>query len=75
LIGEEIRIMNSGEQIEEDHINDIFTLFFTRKRDGRGIGLYLAKKNLNSVGYNIYATNKKSYNKLEGACFVIKKEN
>jgi len=74
LIGEEIRIMNSGEQIEDDHLNDIFTLFFTRKRDGRGIGLYLAKKNLNAVGYSIYATNDKSYNTLKGACFVIKKE-
>lgn len=75
LIENEIRIMNSGEKIDDDHLNDIFTLFFTRKRDGRGIGLYLAKKNLNSIGYNIYATNDKSYNKLKGACFVIQKEN
>lgn len=75
LINGEIRIMNSGEKIEDDQLNDIFSLFFTRKRDGRGIGLYLAKKNLNSVGYNIYATNDNSYNKLKGACFVIKKEN
>lgn len=75
LINDEIRIMNSGEKIDDDHLNDIFSLFFTRKRDGRGIGLYLARKNLNSVGYDIYATNDKSYNKLNGACFVIKKEN
>lgn len=74
LIDDEIRIMNSGEKIDDGQLEDIFTLFFTRKRDGRGIGLYLAKKNLNSVGYNIYATNDKSYNKLKGACFVIKKE-
>jgi hypothetical protein len=71
-IDKEIRIMNSGERIDDAHLSDIFTLFFTRKRDGRGIGLYLAKKNLNSIGYDIYATNDKEKNKLNGACFVIR---
>ncbi len=74
LINDEIRIMNSGERIDDSQLDDIFTLFYTRKRDGRGIGLYLAKKNLNSVGYDIYSTNDKDYNKLGGACFVIKKD-
>ncbi|WP_262149273.1 ATP-binding protein [Chryseobacterium foetidum] len=73
LIDDEIRIMNSGERIDDSQIKDIFNLFYTRKRDGRGIGLYLAKKNLNAVGYDIYATNKTDYNKLKGACFVIHK--
>jgi len=73
LIDEEIRIMNSGVRIDESQIDDIFTLFYTRKRDGRGIGLYLAKKHMNSIGYNLYATNDKKYNKLNGACFVISK--
>lgn len=70
----EIRIMNSGERIDDSYLEDIFTLFFTRKRDGRGIGLYLAKKNLQSIGYDIFATNQEDINKLKGACFVIKKE-
>ncbi|EPR72834.1 hypothetical protein ADIWIN_2157 [Winogradskyella psychrotolerans RS-3] len=65
--------MNSGERIDDSQLDDIFTLFYTRKRDGRGIGLYLAKKNLNAIGYDIYATNEKEYNKLAGACFVISK--
>jgi signal transduction histidine kinase len=73
FIDEEIRIMNSGERIDDNQLNDIFNLFFTRKRDGRGIGLYLAKKNLNTIGYDIFATNEKGYNKLNGACFVISK--
>jgi signal transduction histidine kinase len=68
-----ILVMNSGEKIEDSYLEDIFTLFFTRKKDGRGIGLYLAKKNLNAIGYDIYATNRKDYNKLNGACFVITK--
>ncbi|WP_228237708.1 ATP-binding protein [Allomuricauda sp. M10] len=74
LVDEEIRIMNSGERIDDSHLDDIFTLFFTRKRDGRGIGLYLAKKNLQSIGYDIFATNQDDINKLKGACFILKKE-
>lgn len=75
LVDDEIRIMNSGERIDDSQLEDIFTLFYTRKRDGRGIGLYLAKKNLNAIGYDIYATNDDDYNKLNGACFVISKIN
>jgi signal transduction histidine kinase len=72
--GDEILIMNSGERIEDSYLDDIFTLFFTKKKNGRGIGLYLAKKNLNSIGYEIFATNKIEQNRLKGACFVIKKK-
>lgn len=68
---EEILILNNGEPIDDKIINDIFVLFFTRRSGGRGIGLYLAKRSLNSIGLDIYATNDKSYNKLGGACFVI----
>ena len=70
---DEILIMNNGEQIADRHLLDIFTLFFTRRKDGRGIGLYLAKRSLNSMDLDIYATNNPAYNKLGGACFVIKK--
>jgi hypothetical protein len=72
-VEEEIRIMNSGEPIDDPYLEDVFTLFFTRKREGRGIGLYLAQRNLKSIGYEISATNDKSVNKLKGACFIIKK--
>lgn len=70
-----ILIMNSGERIDETLLEDIFTLFFTRKKDGRGIGLYLAKKNLNVIGYDIFASNDEKYNKFKGACFIIEKLN
>lgn len=69
---EEILVMNNGEKIADKLLEDIFTLFFTRKSNGRGIGLYLARKNLNSIGLDIIASNDKEYNKLNGACFVIK---
>lgn len=70
--GDEVLILNNGEKIEDRYLEDIFILFFTRKKDGRGIGLYLAKTNLSSIGYDIRATNDKDYNLLKGACFVIK---
>jgi len=75
LIDDKILIMNSGARIDETQLDDIFTLFYTRKKDGRGIGLYLAKKHLNSIGYELIATNESKYNKLNGACFVISKTN
>ena len=69
---EEILVMNNGEKIADNLLEDIFTLFFTRKSNGRGIGLYLARRNLNSIGLDIIASNDKEYNKLNGACFVIR---
>lgn len=69
----QILIMNSGVKIEPVDIENIFNLFFTRKPGGRGIGLYLARTNLHSIGYEIFATNDKKLNRLNGACFVITK--
>lgn len=64
--------MNSGQPIDEVYIKeDIFKLFFSRKPKGRGIGLYLAKTTLNSIGFDIIATNDENYNRLNGACFII----
>lgn len=69
---QEVLIMNNGEKIDNAIINDIFTLFFTRKHNGRGIGLYLAKQSLKSIGMDIYASNASHYNRLGGACFILK---
>ena len=71
-----IVIANSGEPIDEVYINDgdLFKAFFSRRPKGRGIGLYLAKTTLNSVGYEITATQDPKYNQLNGACFLIYKE-
>ena len=67
----EIIILNSGQKIEEHRLSKIFDLFYSNRPSGRGIGLYLAKQSLNESGFDIYATNKDSYNILNGACFVI----
>ena len=68
----EFLIINSGQRIEEHRLEKIFQLFYSNRPNGRGIGLYLAKQILTESGFDIYATNDKSYNILKGACFVIK---
>lgn len=68
----EFLIINSGQRIEEHRLEKIFQLFYSNRPNGRGIGLYLAKQILMESGFDIYATNNKSYNTLKGACFVIK---
>ncbi len=68
----EIVIMNSGQRIEEHRLEKIFQLFYSNRPNGRGIGLYLSKQSLNEAYFDIYATNDKDYNLLNGACFVIK---
>lgn len=69
-----ILIMNSGLPIPDQDLGRIFTIFFTRRKDGRGIGLYLAQHSLAAVGYHIFASNASKHNKLGGACFVIAKD-
>jgi signal transduction histidine kinase len=69
---DEILIINSGQKIEEHRLNKIFGLFYSNRPNGRGIGLYLSKQSLNECYLDIYATNEKKYNSLNGACFVIK---
>ena len=68
----EILIMNSGAKIEDFYLTKIFNLFYSKRPNGRGIGLYLAKENLNSIGLDIFASNDQAYNKLDGACFIIR---
>lgn len=68
----EIVIMNSGQRIEEHRLEKIFQLFYSNRPNGRGIGLYLSKQSLNECYFDLYATNDKNYNLLNGACFVIK---
>lgn len=67
----EIIVANSGEKIPDYRLDKIFDLFYSQRPNGRGIGLYLSKQSLNEANLDIYATNDKKYNSLNGACFVI----
>jgi signal transduction histidine kinase len=67
-----IIICNNGTEIKQSKLEEIFELFYTRRDKGRGIGLYLSKDSLNTVGLDIKATNEPRYNKLNGASFIIR---
>lgn len=70
--GNEVFISDNGPGINPDDIDQLFTLFFTRKqRGGRGVGLYLSRQNLQASGHKIrYETNKATHT-LSGANFAI----
>ena len=48
-----IRVSDSGPGVHVRDKNDIFYLGFTRKPEGRGMGLYIAKKTLSETGYDL----------------------
>lgn len=48
-----IRVSDSGPGIHDRDKNDIFDLGFTKKPEGRGMGLYIAKKTLHEIGYDL----------------------
>ena len=52
-----IRVSDSGPGVHVRDKNDIFNLGFTRKPEGRGIGLYIAKKTLREIGYDLVLEN------------------
>lgn len=68
----EILVINSGERMGHSELENCFDLFYSKKPNGRGMGMYLARTNLRSVGLDIYATNEPEYNIYDGACFVIR---
>ena len=73
MIDDEIAICNSGKPMTPTQLVRCFEAFYTKKPQGRGIGLYLARTTLKTADFKIYATNDKKYNTLGGACFVIGK--
>tara|TARA_R110000868_G_scaffold17773_1_gene77571 strand:+ start:1377 stop:4310 length:2934 start_codon:yes stop_codon:yes gene_type:complete len=68
-------IANNGPTIKESALEEIFNIFYTRRPKGRGLGLYLSKDNLESVGLDLWATNDNKYNLLNGASFIIGNKN
>ncbi|WP_038182296.1 sensor histidine kinase [Vibrio rhizosphaerae] len=68
----EIIVADNGPGVDSDDVEQLFTLFFTRKqRGGRGVGLYLSKQNLQAGGHKIRYETRENYKALPGANFAI----
>jgi signal transduction histidine kinase len=65
-------VADSGPGIEPDDQSRIFELFFTRRTNGRGVGLYLCKANLEVGDHSIEYISNPDERLLPGANFAIR---
>ena len=66
-------ISDSGPGISPRDRDRIFEPFFGRRPYGRGLGLYIAKANLESTGMEIFLASEPQPQALSGANFIIRK--
>lgn len=64
-------IADSGKGVDPDDIARLFTLFFTRRTKGRGIGLFLCRANLAVARHKIRYATPEDPHVLPGANFII----
>jgi signal transduction histidine kinase len=65
-------VHDTGPGIKEKDRNRIFQPFFSRKVDGRGLGLFLSKDILQSRGHQLYLVPPgEEPRPINGACFCI----
>lgn len=75
LINDLVVIANSGPKVDEEDIPKLFELFYTKRANGRGVGLYLCRENLAVAHHKIWYAEKDNDDPLlikEGANFIIK---
>jgi signal transduction histidine kinase len=64
-------ISDSGPGIDPEDVPRLFEIFFSRRRTGRGVGLYLSRTNLAVAGHKIRYASGDDPTVLAGANFVI----
>ena len=65
-------VSDSGPGVDAEDVENLFSLFFTRKaRGGRGVGLYLSRANLAAGGHRIRYIAPSDTLPLSGATFGI----
>ncbi len=72
IIGDLVVIANSGPAVDEDDVERLFELFYSRRTNGNGVGLYLSKQNLAVARHKVwYAVKQEEKLIQDGANFVI----
>ncbi len=69
VIGDSVCVADSGPGVDPDDQQHLFELFFSRRVEGRGVGLYLCRANLAASGHTINFQNGGPC--LSGANFLI----
>ncbi|EKN4694854.1 ATP-binding protein [Yersinia ruckeri] len=54
VIGNYVLISNSGPAIDEEDIPRLFQIFYSKRANGHGVGLYLCKENLSVAHHKIW---------------------
>lgn len=64
-------VADSGPGVDRDDVRRLFQLFYTRRTSGRGVGLYLARVNLEAGRHTIRYATESDPHVLPGANFII----
>jgi signal transduction histidine kinase len=72
IVNDAIVVNDSGPGMHETMLEKIFEAFTSTKKDGRGLGLYIARQSLSLANHEIWATNDSAYKEEPGACFCLK---
>jgi signal transduction histidine kinase len=72
IVGDDVVVADTGKGVDSDDVKSLFQLFFTRRTEGRGVGLYLCRANLAAGGHTVAYATDKTHRLLPGANFVIK---
>lgn len=64
-------VSDTGPGVDPEDVPRLFTMFFTTRRSGRGIGLYLSRANLAVAGHKIRYAGPEDPKPLQGANFII----
>ncbi|NEX88216.1 histidine kinase [Aeromonas rivipollensis] len=74
LIDNLVLIANSGPKVDEDDIQKLFSLFYSKRANGHGVGLYLCRENLSVAHHKIWYADidaEEPYLIKNGANFII----
>ncbi|QDO82419.1 sensor histidine kinase [Shewanella psychropiezotolerans] len=72
IINDLVVVANNGPVIDQDDIDSLFQLFYSRRPNGNGVGLYLSKQNLAVARHKIWYAEKLEEKLIQdGANFVI----